>query len=53
MTLKLNSRPDAWGWLYGDYTALTGEQIRVDIMPPVDHWAGDMQLEGYEPHATD
>jgi hypothetical protein len=53
MTLQLNSRPDAYGWLYGHFTASNGDRVRVDIMPPLDHWAGDMQLDGYKPHIID
>ena len=53
MTLKLNTRPDAYGWIYGDFISPDGEVIRVDIMPPVAHWDGDMYLEGHEPHGTD
>jgi len=41
MTLRINSRPDAYGWIYGDYITPIGEAIRVNIMPPVDHWDGD------------
>jgi hypothetical protein len=45
MTLQLNSRPDGFGWLYGSYTASNGDRVRIDIMPPLDQWAGDMQLD--------
>ena len=53
MPLTLYDRPDAYGWLYGSYVSPMGEHVRVDIMPPASHWAGDIQLEGYEPHATE
>jgi hypothetical protein len=53
MTLQLNSRPDGFGWLYGSYTASNGDRVRIDIMPPLDKWTGDMQLDGYEPHIVD
>jgi hypothetical protein len=46
MTLQLNSRPDAFGFLYGEHITPAGERIRVDVMPPVAHWAGDMHLDG-------
>ena len=53
MTLTLNQHPDSYGFRYGDFRSPTGEHVRVDVMPPVAHWAGDMQLEGYEPHESD
>ena len=52
MTLKLNERPDGYGFLYG--TLHDGElSHNINVLPPAAHWAGDVVLEGYEPHATD
>ena len=52
MALKLNERPDGYGFLYGTLTH--GEQSHnVNVLPPKPEWRGDVVLPGYEPHATD
>ena len=53
MPLTLNTRPDAYGWIYGDYVAPNGERHVVNIMPPKDEWAGNLKLPGYEPDDQD
>ena len=53
MGLQLNPRPDGYGYLYGDYTAKSGERFRVDVMPPKSHWSGDIMLTENPPHETD
>ncbi|MCH9808449.1 MAG: hypothetical protein K0U74_12005 [Alphaproteobacteria bacterium] len=52
VTLNLNSRPDGYGFLYGDVWR-GDEHHRVNVLPPAGRWAGDLKLEDYEPHATD
>lgn len=48
----LKDTPDGFGFIYGVYR--DGEDShRVDILPPINHWNGDIQLSGYKPHKTD
>ena len=52
--LVLKPEPDGFGFLYGTITAPNGVTIRVDIMPPLPHWRGDIKLNGEgAPHPTD
>jgi len=52
MALKLNERPDGYGFLYG--TLRDGElSHNINVLPPASEWRGDFVLPGYEPHATD
>lgn len=53
MALELNSRSDGFGYLYGGYTTGAGERFRVDIMPPKEHWQGDLVPSENPPHLTD
>ena len=53
MGLKLNERPDGFAFLFGEYTTPKGERIRMDIMPPIAHWNGDLKMTELGPHATD
>jgi len=50
--LDLNPAPDGYGFIYGTY--VDGDDFyRINIMPPAHQWAGDIKLDGYEPHDTD
>lgn len=50
MPLEFNRRPDGYGWLYGHLTDAAGNHLaRVEVMPPVSEWAGDVVCPGYEP----
>jgi len=52
-TLKLNERPDGYGFLYGEFIDDKGERHNVNVMPPRRAWDGDIQLEGYEPQENE
>ena len=52
--LELKREPDGIGYIYGQVFAPDGNVYRVDIMPPVGAWRGDIKLTGAgAPHATD
>ena len=52
--LELKPEPDGFGYLYGQLFAPDGIVYRVDIMPPVAMWRGDIKLTGAgAPHPTD
>lgn len=52
--LALKAEPDGFGFIYGTLTGSDGECRRVDIMPPLPCWRGDIKLGGNgAPHPTD
>lgn len=51
-SLKLSPQPDGFGFYYGMVSDRSGT-VRIDVMPPLAHWHGDMKLPSCEPHATD
>lgn len=52
--LHLKPEPDGFGFLYGTLVDDAGQSHRVDIMPPLPFWHGDMKLTGEgAPHPTD
>ena len=54
MALSLKARPDGFGYIYGIYVDAAGQHWRVDIMPPVAAWRGDMKMSApYGPDASD
>ena len=53
MRLTLKPRPDTYGFIYGTVEDESGQSHRVNIMPPLSEWRGDMKLPDYEPHAID
>lgn len=53
-TLALKPMPDGLGFIYGMLISHDGTSYRIDIMPPLPHWRGDIQGEGTSaPHPTD
>jgi hypothetical protein len=46
--LKLNPRPDGYGFLYSTSEG-EGELVRVDVLPPADLWDGDVMLDNCKP----
>lgn len=53
IVLKLKPEPDGFGFLYGTVSDRHGTVHRVDIMPPVAEWRGDIKMAEHGPHATD
>jgi len=52
-TLVLKPEPDGFGFLYGTITDARGNSRRVDIMPPLPCWRGDVKLDGRSaPHPS-
>ena len=49
--LNLRPQPDGYGFLYGELVTDT-ERHRVDILPPLPAWNGDIVLEGFAPDPT-
>lgn len=45
--LQLNARPDGYGFLYGMARLTDGTRYRVNVLPPLGQWRGDVKLEGY------
>jgi hypothetical protein len=52
MEVNLKSMPDGFGSIYGDAVDAQGESRRVNIMPPLRYWRGDIKLDTQGPHAT-
>ena len=50
--LKLSPNPDGYGFHYGTVD-VDGEVLRVNVLPPIALWKGDMKLPKYQPHETD
>ena len=48
--LQLSVEPRG-GYYYG-WTERNGELVRVEVLPPVHLWRGDVQLEGWKPDAS-
>ena len=54
MALTMKPMPDGFGFVYGEYVDADGNHWRVNIMPPLPDWRGDMKMgPPYGPHATD
>ena len=53
VTIDLKPRPDGFGFLYGSGVDARGETRRINIMPPLPFWRGDIKLDAHGPHATD
>jgi len=52
VTVKLQARPDAYGFIYGH--GWRGERMfSLNVMPPESHWRGQYKLDGYAPHEAD
>jgi hypothetical protein len=52
--LKLKPEPDGLGFIYGTADVGDGYLYRVNIMPPLPYWRGDIKMDGeFAPHATD
>lgn len=49
---NLKPMPDGFGFLYGELHK-GDEHHRLDIMPPLPHWQGDVMMDDYGPHETD
>lgn len=50
--LKLSANPDGYGFHYGTVD-VDGRVHRVNVLPPIALWKGDMKLPNYEPHEAD
>ena len=50
--LKLSPNPDGYGFHYGTVD-VDGEVHRVNVLPPIALWKGDMKLPKYQAHETD
>ncbi len=50
--LELSEAPDGFGFLY-DKLQHDDEQVTVNIMPLVQHWAGHKELKGFEPDSNE
>ena len=46
--VKLSTRPDGYGFYYGE-ARLGHTSCRVNVLPPVPLWDGDMKLENHQP----
>lgn len=53
LRLELKPMPDGFGYLYGQVFTPDGNAIRVDILPPVAEWRGDIKPGPDTPHPTD
>jgi hypothetical protein len=53
MDVRLKPMPDGFGFIYGDGVDACGQSRRVNIMPPVPYWRGDIKLDKNGPHATE
>ena len=51
--LEIKPEPDGFGFLYGRLTTVDGDIFRVDIIPPVSEWRGDIKMKDLPPHPTD
>jgi hypothetical protein len=47
--LELKSEPDGFGYIYGEAIADNGDRNRVNILPPVPHWRGDIKPSEIDP----
>ena len=52
VTVHLKDKPDGYGFIYGELYHGDNRHI-VNVLPPASEWAGDMKLDGYEPHESD
>ena len=50
--LQLKTQPDGFGFLYGQVHR-GDETFRIDVLPPVSAWRGQIKLDDRPPHATD
>ena len=53
MGLELKGVPDGFGFIYGRYVDDAGDSWRVDVLPPLPLWRGQIKLESTPPHPTD
>ena len=53
MQIKLKPMPDGFGFLYGEAVDARGETRRINIMPPLTHWRGDIKLDKSGPHPSE
>ena len=51
--INLKAMPDGFGFIYGEGVDARGETRRINIMPPLPYWRGDIKLDTNEPHASD
>jgi len=52
VTVKLQSEPDAYGFIYG-HAWRGGRMFSLNVPPPKADWRGQFGLDGYQPHETD
>jgi hypothetical protein len=50
--IRLKPMPDGFGFIYGEAVDARGETRRINIMPPLTHWRGDIKLDKSGPHPT-
>jgi hypothetical protein len=48
-TFALKPMPDGFGYIYGIHTADDGTTTRVDILPPLSDWRGDIKPGQIDP----
>jgi hypothetical protein len=48
VTLRLSTEPDGFGFYYG-WAEKSGDQVRVDVMPPEHLWRGDIRMTDHRP----
>ena len=51
--INLKAMPDGFGFIYGDGIDARGDSRRINIMPRLPYWRGDIKLDTNGPHATD
>jgi hypothetical protein len=51
--VQLKPMPDGFGFIYGEGVDAFGETRRINIMPPLPFWRGEMKLETSGPHPTE
>jgi hypothetical protein len=53
MKVNLKPTPDGFGFIYGEGIDASGDTRRIDIMPPLPYWRGDIRLDNNGPHPTE
>ncbi|MGE3702627.1 MAG: hypothetical protein AB7G08_28255 [Hyphomicrobiaceae bacterium] len=51
--IRLKPLPDGFGFIYGDAVDARGESRRINIMPPIAFWRGDIKLDKQGPHPSE
>ena len=51
--INLKAMPDGFGFIYGEGVDARGESRRINIMPPLSHWRGDIKMDTNGPNTTD